>query len=56
MKMIEFFIARKIVVHGAGHSISKAPCAASVQDYEFDDIIDGGIVHPAIKNDSGAII
>ena len=32
MKMIEFFIARKIVVDGAGHSITNRCESQSVQD------------------------
>jgi hypothetical protein len=32
MKMIEFFIARRIVVDGAGHSITKRRAPQSVQD------------------------
>jgi len=32
MKMIEFFIARKIVVDGAGHSIKKRRALQSVQE------------------------
>jgi len=37
MKMIDFFIARKIVVDGAGHSIAKAPCAGK-RAVIFDEI------------------
>jgi hypothetical protein len=53
MKMIEFFIARKIVVDGAGHSITERRVKRAGR---VDGIIAGSCVIRAIKNDSSAIL
>ena len=47
MKMIEFFIARKIVVDGAGHSITKRRAAVKraefVDDIGDESLLSGGL-------------
>jgi hypothetical protein len=52
MKMIEFFIARKIVVDGAGDLITKRRARKACRNRRWHH---GRIIcHPAIKNDSKA--
>ena len=53
MKMIEFFIAKTIVVDGAGHSITKS---LVVKRAGFVHGIRGARGHPAINSHSSAIL